>query len=213
MTLRPRRLVALAALALVLVGALASCDQAVPFNDQRHWPRSTGYQTLIYVHVGSTAASKGYTPLVDNALADWNASPRVHLVRASSSCVNTAVNCITLGYGNQFAGGDRCGEADQFVEPWGSDTHYKQWGSAISVAFDITGCSGDLQFAQHVVCHEFGHALGLTDDPVGEDGDTRRWPCGGDGNAATHPTQAEIDRVTILHFDGHPGTWFPPGIG
>lgn len=206
-----RRVTALAVLFILLAISLGACDQAVPFPDNRHWPRSTGYQTLIYVHVGSTAAGKGYVPLVDNAIDDWNASPRVHLTRTTASCVGEAVNCITVSYGNQLY--ENCGEADQFIEQWYDHTHYKQWGSAISVAFDIYGCSGDLQFAQHVVCHEFGHALGLVDDTVGEDGDTRRWPCGGDGNASTHPTQAEIDRVTFLHVDGHPGTWFPPGIG
>lgn len=182
-------MIAVAALAIVTFPAEAGATDGVPYGDGRHWARSSGSETVVYVDDNGGSLR----PLVENSAKDWSRSSTL-LVIPVSDCP-AARNCIYLfpethgGCGGDVTHGN--------MTTYQGHVHI----GATLVGIDPSSCS--LGAAQYLTCNLMGRSLGV------QTGGNFS-PCG-EGDLL-HPTVRDVDVATILHAQVHVGTIYPTGV-
>lgn len=189
-----RRVAAAVLLAIVAAMAFATVTPATagavdagPSGDNRHWARSTGSETVVYVDDNGGPLR----PLVDNSAQAYSKASSLLVVPVADCPAQR--NCIYLfpeahGCGGSVAHGN--------MSVFQGHVHI---GAAL-VGIDVSGCN--LQLAQYVTCNTMGRALGLAPNGFA--------PCG-EGDLM-FPTNQELLTVQLLHAHVHYGTWYPTGV-
>jgi hypothetical protein len=171
---------------LTIVVAVLLVAAACHDKDGRHWPRSSGTSTVIYV---DTSRVSGHIRGLMQYGADvWNVSPRLD-IRVRRSCPTT--NCITV---HQEPSSRRTAATKM---RFGSESgHY----TAGSITWRGNWSTANLGYAAYAACHELGHALGFSH--FGDED----WPC---EQSTLRPTRHELESIAAIY--GHTDSSGPPG--
>jgi hypothetical protein len=165
---------------VVLTGAVSAAETSR--DSGRHWGRSSGAQTLVVVQV--TPSAEVLRPAVVNAVARWNANPRISMVvrtcRSGENCLPVRGEARNGGLAPQAAIGERIVTSPNTYAVF--DNRRGQNLAALA----------------NGICHELGHGLGLSHGSV--DG-----PC-----VNAYPTRWDQDLLTRMY--SHLDAAAPAGV-
>jgi hypothetical protein len=179
MTNLKRAILGIVGLLLVLgLTGMANAATDSSKDSGRHWPRSTGTQTLVVVQIAPSAEI--LRPAIVNAVAKWNSNPRISMVVRTCK---TGENCLPVR--GEARNGGQAPQAAVGAHLVTSPNTY--------VVFDNRR-GQNLAALANGVCHELGHGLGLSHG-------TAQGPC---QNAT--PTRYDQDLLTRMYSHLDAGT-------
>lgn len=171
---------------------------AVPYGDNRHYGRAQyGTQTPVWVRIDDSAIF--YVTMIQNAVADWTQSS-THAIYyiGKEKCPRQGLlyeHCITFAH----AGNLQCSSGITYSNARESFGHWHMTNALVAVNLS-SACGHSLGWAQFVVCHEGGHAVGLSHG-------SNQWaPCSG----STRPLLGDIGVLNYLGAHSHDGALHLP---
>lgn len=170
MNSRARRIAVILAAVLVSLLGLPSPASAqtpgksTPFPGNPHHYRLSGQEAVVRFAVAPSA--KALHPLLQDAATSWNNNSPYMIVQTlplGADCSGWTESCVIVAENNNT----NCNHADTFLNTIpGSLPGHNHFLNAL-IAGNFQDCGLSLLQLKYLMCHEYGHALGVNHDSTG----------------------------------------------
>lgn len=200
----------LVAVLLAVSGYVGFVSQASPvsadaeaYPDGRHLSHGVngGDQTPVWVRVDTSTGAQIYEQYILNSISDYTQSPKLAIYWMGGSICPYTTNCITIAHNGgapQASGATYYGQMSLHLGHTVMSSNF--------IAMNLAGAN--LLQGQYIVCHELGHALGLSHNNSGGS----PGPCGSPSSPALHPTANEVNILTFISGHAHNCCYLPNGV-